>query len=285
MPPDANADAPAQEQQRRYALLLEYDGGSYSGSQLQENAPTIQAMVEIAIKSVTRESVRVAFAGRTDAGTHALGQMVSFLTTSHLSTDVLHRALNARLPSDVAVQAVAEVDLSFDVRRDATRRHYRYSVTMGNVRPALGRDHTWYVGGRLDTQAMARAAARVVGKRDFAAFSGRLDDPDASTVRDLERFEIRAKGGRVSFHLVSNAFLPHQVRRMVGALVDVGLGKRSVEQYVAILDGAPASAGPAAPARGLCLVKVDYEEPPFGDKPAWEPAEKIGGLDSNVYVC
>ncbi len=281
MPPDSEPQA----DQHRCALLLEYDGNSYSGSQFQENAPTVQAALESAIEKVTGETVRVAFAGRTDAGTHARGQTASFLTASQLTNEVIQKALNARLPADVVVRAVADVDLGFDVRRDATRRSYRYSVTTGDVRPALDRDQTWYVRGRLDAEAMALAAGRLLGKRNFAAFSGPLERSDASTVRNLERFDVQAEGAMVFFLLVSNAFLPHQVRRMVGALVEVGQGKISIEKYVALLDGPPSSSRPTAPTGGLCLMSVEYEKSPFRDGPGLLPLETLEGVDSDAYVC
>ena len=267
------------------ALLLEYDGSHYFGSQLQENAPTIQAALEKAIESVTGEVSRAAFAGRTDAGAHARGQTVAFLTASQLSPEVLLRALNARLPEDVVVRKVADVELDFDVRRHATLRHYRYSVTTGSLRPALNRGQTWYVPGTLDIAAMALAAERLVGKRDFAAFAGPLERPEASTVRDLTQFDVQADGVLIAFLLASNAFLPHQVRRMVGALVEVGLGRCSIDQYAAILDGAPASSRPTAPAQGLTLMRVDYKESPFATLSASSPQVRLGGLDSGAYVC
>lgn len=285
VPPGGPAASEQHDEHRRLALLLEYDGSRYFGSQLQESAPTIQATLEKAIECVTGEVLRTAFAGRTDAGAHARGQTASFLTASQLSREVLLRAINARLPDDVVVRKVADVDLAFDVRRHATLRHYRYSVTTGGVRPALNRGQTWYVPGMLDIAAMRLAAGRLVGERDFAAFGGPLERPEASTVRDLKQFDVQADGVLVAFLLASNAFLPHQVRRMVGALVKVGLGKTTMEQYVAILDGPPSKSGPTAPARGLCLMRVDYKESPFGPLSASLAQTGFGGLDSSAYVC
>jgi len=243
---------------RRFVLLLEYDGGGYAGSQLQKNAPTVQLVLEDAIETATGEHSRAAFAGRTDAGVHARGQVASFLSKTRLDADTLCRALNAWLPEDVAVLAVAEAPVDFEVRRDALRRHYRYVIDNRPARPALERERAWHVATPLDVEAMAEAARRLVGRRDFAAFAGRLERSESSSVRELQRFDVRRRGPTVVCDLAVNAFLPHQARRMVGALVDVGTGKRSVAEYEALLAGAPGSAGPAAPARGLYLMGVEY---------------------------
>jgi tRNA pseudouridine38-40 synthase len=253
---------------RRIALLLEYDGSRYAGSQLQANAATIQGVLEKAIQETIGAAARVEFAGRTDAGVHAYGQVASFVTVSRHSTEVFERALNARLPEDVAVKGVAEVDVGFDVRRQARRRHYRYLLDNGRVRPALDRQRAWHVATPLDVESMTCAARLLVGRHDFAAFASRLEDPEASTVRELFSFDVCKTGQRVSLDVTGNAFLPHQVRRMTGALVEVGKGKLSVEAYTALLKGEPASTGPAAPAHGLYLVRVEYDVDPFGvDEP------------------
>jgi tRNA pseudouridine38-40 synthase len=248
---------------RRIALLIEYDGGRYAGSQLQENALTVQNVLEDAIAQTTGERARAAFAGRTDAGVHARGQVASFLTGSRLTAGTLLRALNARLPGDVVVCEAAEAPLDFDVRRDARRRHYRYLIDDRAVRPALERERAWHVASSLDLEAMAAAAARLVGRHDFRAFAGRLEDETASTVREIYCFEVARSGGRVALDVVGNAFLPHQVRRMAGSLVQVGRGRLSAEEYAGLLAGPPASAGPAAPAHGLYLMAVEYEPPLF----------------------
>jgi len=258
---------------RRIALLLEYDGTRYAGSQLQLNAPTIQGEVEAAIAEVTQEQVRVALAGRTDAGVHALGQVAAFDIGTAVEPAILWRALNALLPRDIVARDLREVEAGFDPRRQAVRRQYRYVVDNGPIRPAIGRESIWHVGGRLDSEAMAAAAALIAGVHDFAAFASPLKEKDASTVRNLECLQVKRRGRTVLVDAVANAFLPHQVRRMVGCLVEVGRGRISVEGYGALLGGPPASAGPAAPARGLTLVAVEYTRPLFEN------------VDSDAAVC
>lgn len=257
---------------RRVALLLEYDGARFAGSQLQANAITVQGVLEDAIVKATEETSRAAFAGRTDAGVHARGQVAAFSTGSRLDGETLGRALNAWLPDDVAVKAVADVGPDFDPRRDARRRRYRYVVDNGDARSALERGRAWHVAGHLGVEAMAAAAKQLVGKHDFAAFASRLEDASASTVRELNGFEVTRDGTSILFDVEANAFLPHQVRRMTGALVEVGRGKVTLEAYAALLQGAQASAGPAAPPHGLYLMAVEYEAPVFR-------------LDSRSAVC
>ena len=248
---------------RRIALLLEYDGTGFAGSQLQTETRTVQGVLEAAVEKTTEAASRVAFAGRTDAGVHAEGQVASFVTESALDAETLRRALNAWLPEDVVVRAVADVDPAFDPRRGALRRRYRYVIDNRPVRPALQRLRAWHVATRLDEAAMTRAAAGVLGHRDFAAFASRLEDAGASTVRNLERFDVSRDDDNVTCTLEANGFLPHQVRRMVGALAEVGKGRRGVDAYGALLDGPPGSAGPAAPPHGLYLERVYYPVDPF----------------------
>ena len=244
---------------RLIALLLEYDGASYAGSQLQTNAPTVQSELERAIENTTAQTVRVAFAGRTDAGVHARGQVASFVTSTRLTAEVLQRALNAHLPDDVVVRAAADVPLEFDPRRHARARHYRYVIDNRPARPALERSRAWYVGRPLDVASMAEAARTLVGTHDFAAFASKLADATKSTVRDLRRFDVSRRGHEVVLDVEGSAFLPHQVRRMVGAIVEVGKSKLGVEEYARLLEGPPASSRPVAPPHGLYLLRVQYD--------------------------
>jgi tRNA pseudouridine38-40 synthase len=249
---------------RRFALLLEYDGTRYAGSQLQATSPTVQSVLEEAVLRATGVACRVAFAGRTDAGVHALGQIGSFISATRLEPETLVRALNAHLPADVAVQCVAYAADDFDPRRQAIRRLYRYVIENTPARSALQRERAWQVAAPLDVVAMREAAQGVLGLHDFRAFASALEDPGASTVRELMAFDVRRDGTTVICELTANAFLPHQVRRMVGALTDVGRGKLTPSQYVDLLDGAASSSGVTAPSHALYLVRVEYPTAIFG---------------------
>lgn len=257
-----NRDAP----ERRLALLLEYQGTAYGGSQYQETAPTVQGALERALGSLTGEPIRVAMAGRTDAGVHARGQIASFKTRSRHSTVVIVRGANALLPSDIAVRAAAEVDPDFDPRRHAKSRWYRYTLDTAAQRSALDRHFTWHVGPGLDLKSMAGAAKSLEGTHDFAAFTAPSEAKRSVTIRNVSRTAITVAGQRVHFDIEANAFLLHMVRRIAGTLVEVGRGRMTVAEFRRLVEEAPpGEASRTAPARGLCLMKVRYESGLFDD--------------------
>ena len=241
---------------RRIALLLEYDGSRYGGSQRQKNAPSVQAELESALEKLTEQPTRVALAGRTDAGVHARGQVAAFTTTSTHDVGVFERGTNAWLPQDIAVRRAAEVDEEFDPRRHATGRTYRYLIYNARARSPLWRGRAWHVAEPLDIEAMQQAAALLIGEHDFAAFTGREGRP---TVRCMRRAQVEREGPLVTTELEANAFLRHQVRRIMGSLVQVGNGKLAVEAFGELVSKAePASATETAPPQGLYLVRVTY---------------------------
>ncbi len=249
---------------RRIALLLEYEGTAYAGSQLQGNAPTVQRALEAALRTLTGENVRLALAGRTDAGVHAKGQVASFLTAREYPLDAFVHGLNAHLPEDIAVVEAAEVPLAFDVRRHARRRWYRYTVLLRAGRPALLRRFAWHLRGPLDVDAMARAAALFVGEHDFASFT-RPEMVRRRTVRTVHTCRLRQRGPLLLLDMEANAFLPQQVRRTVGALVEVGRGRLSPAEVEGLLrQPQPGAARWAAPPHGLCLMRVYYDREIFG---------------------
>lgn len=261
--------------QRTLALLLEYDGAGFFGSQLQPGRRTVQGVVEEAVEGLTGVAGRVAFAGRTDAGVHATGQVGAVHTDSRLAPGAFRAALNHRLPEDLAVRAVAAVDAGFDPRRHAVARSYRYDIRHGVPRAPLTRGREWLRAGVLDVEAMARAVALLPrDRRDWSAFAGKVP-VGYSTVRTLRRCDVRRAGpDRVEVTMEADGFLPHQVRRTVGALVRVGSGGLHPEQFAALLDGAPGSAGPTAPPQGLVLRAVAYP-----------PGAVEWGVDGSVLDC
>lgn len=249
---------------RRVAMQLEYDGAAYGGSQLQWNAPSIQGALEAALARLTGEAVRVAFAGRTDAGVHAMGQVAAFSTGAGYGAATFARALNALLPEDIAVRAAWEAAPDFDPRREARLRRYRYTIWNGETRSPLWRRHAWWVRPRLDTAAMAREAAALLGEHDLASFGGALPE-GRGTRRRVFGTAVERQGPLVLVEIAASAFLPHQVRRTVGALVEIGSGRLGEGAFARWRDQPRAgSAGPSAPAHGLCLVSVEYGEAPPG---------------------
>lgn len=243
----------------RIALLLEYDGTTYGGSQRQRNAPSIQAVLEEAIEQLAGHPVRTAFAGRTDSGVHALGQVAAFDTETERTPETWRRALNALLPESIAVRAALVAPPGFDPRRHARSRTYRYQIWNALVRSPLRRHQVWHVREPLDVPMMEAAAATLIGEHDFAAFGG-SPGPGRSTWRRMLRSCVRADGPSMVFEIEGTAFLPHQVRRTMGALVEVGRGRVAAESFRRWLEvPVPNAAGPAAPPQGLCLIAVTYD--------------------------
>ena len=179
---------------RTLKLTIAYDGTAYAGWQVQPDQPTVQETLENAIAKVTGQRVRVLASGRTDAGVHALGQVVGFRTDSALPPDALLRALNANLPPDVAVLKVVEAPDDFHAISHVRRKRYRYVIHDGPVRPVFGRHFVWhYIHGRLDAEAMQRAAAALLGTHDFSSFET-AGAPRATSVRTV--FDLRVQRGR-----------------------------------------------------------------------------------------
>lgn len=251
----------------RLALLVEYDGAGFGGSQYQRNTGTIQEALERGLSSLTGEPIRVALAGRTDAGVHARGQVAAFSAATRHSASVFPGALNHYLPEQVAVRAASEVHENFDPRRHAIGRWYRYSIYNSRQRSALRRSYVWQVAEPLDSAAMSDAAARLVGNHDFAAFTLPSLAARQSTHRCMTRAEVTRRGRSVVVDLEANAFLRRQARRIVGTLVNVGKGRLTADEFGALVDEArPGAAAIVAPARGLCLMKVRYEDGLFDDE-------------------
>lgn len=217
--------------------------------------------MERALEKLTGEHIKIRAASRTDAGAHALGQVAAFQTHGGYPPETFLRGLNFYLPADIRVQAAYEVPSGFHPRRHALRREYWYLLITSASPSALWRAFSHHVPRPLDVDAMGQAAQALVGTHDFAPFCGGLERPGASTVRHLYRAELVPKGeGRLlAVVMEGNAFLPQQVRRTAGALVEVGLGNMGVGEFGQMArSGQPGAAGPTLPARGLFLVRVSY---------------------------
>ena len=200
-------------------------------------------------------------AGRTDAGVHARGQVVTMDTATAHPPERVRAALNRFLPPDVAVRAACEVSPDFDPRRAARARIYSYAIADGAPRSPLTRRTTWQLAAPLDVDAMVQAASTLPRTpQDWSAFAGLLP-AGRSAVRTLRACDVRRCGAhRVVVTMLAESFLPHQVRRTVGALSEVGLGRRPAETFAALLDAAPGSVGPAAPPQGLTLERIWYAQ-------------------------
>jgi len=245
----------------KVVLIVEYDGTRYHGFQLQASLPTIQGELEKALWRLTGERTRVLAASRTDAGVHARGQVVSFRTRSLHSLQTFVRGLNYYLPRDIAVRVAHRVRDSFNVRRHAVSREYNYYILNSLTRSPLKEGFSYLVTGHLDIDAMNRACQMLVGEHDFASFTSSNEGWIKSTVRRVYRAEIIEDGESAVFNIVASSFLPHQVRNTVGALVRVGLGRMSGDEFYSILKAKKLGlAWPTAPACGLYLHQVKYSD-------------------------
>jgi tRNA pseudouridine38-40 synthase len=240
-------------------LIVSYDGTRYVGWQVQPNGPSVQAEIERALETLHKAPRRVTAAGRTDAGVHARGQVVSFREERPLPVKAYVRGMNALLPEDVAVQAATLEADGFDARRSARGKRYRYLIENGPTRAPLSRLFAWQHFHRLDVPAMRAAAAHLVGRHDFAAFQA-SDCACEHAVREVRRLDVLGEpGGRIEVVAEATAFVKHMVRNVVGTLVEVGQGKRAPDSLPALLASADRTlAGPTAPPQGLCLEEVFY---------------------------
>ncbi|MGQ9674912.1 MAG: tRNA pseudouridine(38-40) synthase TruA [Chloroflexota bacterium] len=252
------SESPGEGFSKNVMLIVEYDGTGYSGFQVQPNAPSVQGQLEQALLRLTGESIRVVGAGRTDAGVHATGQVVNFVTTSALPPEKFVRALNSLLPPDVAVKAASYVEAGFHARFSARSREYEYRILNRSAKPAVGRQYVYHYRRWLDVEAMHEACQSLVGRHDFASFAA-ADEKVRSTVRTVLAAECKRDGEMITVAIRADAFLPRMVRNIVGTLLWVGTHAIDVAQFREIMLARDRNrAGPTAPARGLFLTKVDY---------------------------
>ena len=244
-----------------YKSIIAYDGTEFRGFQRQaQGIRTVQAVVEDALRNVGWQERSIKAAGRTDAGVHARGQVIAFeLAWRHEATR-LTQALNANLPSDVAVRLTTVAPPGFHPRFSARRRCYRYTLITSPIREPLGERYAWRIWPEPKLEAMEAIAATLVGRRDFAAF-GRAPIPDGHTVRQVFRAQWRQELKILIFEIEADAFLFRMVRRLVAAMIGVGVGRLSAHDFQALLDDPELRwEGPVAAAQGLCLESVSYDE-------------------------
>jgi tRNA pseudouridine38-40 synthase len=241
---------------RNIKLVLEYDGTGFVGWQVQAQGRTVQSELESTLRQLLQEQVTVTGSGRTDAGVHARGQVANFRTASRWSVMEIQRALCATLPEDIVVHKVEEVSLDFHSRRDAIERRYQYFIT--TERKAIQRQYSWYIPYSLELNPMKASAELVLGQHDFAAFA-KTDPGVTSFVCTVNSSDWRSEGPFIIFQICADHYVRDMVRALVGTMVDVGRGYRTVEDFRGILLGRDRSnAGTSAPARGLFLEEVRY---------------------------
>jgi len=243
----------------RLALCVEYNGVAFHGWQSQNHGNTVQDFLEVALGKIAAARITVVCAGRTDAGVHALVQMVHFDTASLRPMNAWVRGTNSHLPDSIAVRWAQEVDARFHARFSAFARSYRYVLYNAPVRPALDAGRVGWFHAPLSVDAMQAAAQSLVGEHDFTSFRG-AQCQARSPVRTLHSAQVRRHGDFVVFDFRANAFLHHMVRNLVGALVYVGKGKNPPAWIGHLLSSRDRTlAAPTFPAAGLYLAGVEYE--------------------------
>jgi tRNA pseudouridine38-40 synthase len=259
-----------------WKITLSYDGSAFHGWQVQPGRPTVQGTLAAVLQEMTGERVQPHGSGRTDAGVHALGQVASFGLEASIPAENLVRALNRGLPPSIRVLRAESVGTEFHARHSAVRKTYEYSIF--ERKGELGREeicapfvapYAWDCRWELDSRAMERAAAMLLGTHDFTSFAA--VDPDASQraeegrgpnpVKVIEVSEVWREGGLLRYRARGSGFLHHMVRNIVGTLVEVGRGRLAADDVPGMIAARDrAAAGPTAPAQGLFLVSVEYGE-------------------------
>ena len=246
-----------------FKVLLEYDGARYSGWQDQQNARTIMGELKKAAQSVLGANLQMQGAGRTDAGVHALGQVMHIKAASQVrhTPDTIRRRLNDLLPADIVILDIERADRNFHARHDARSRTYIYQIS--TRKQAFMKKYVWWIKDTVDVEAMRRASAALTGRHDFLCF--RAEDaskPGESTIVEVESVEIETEEELILFRIEASHFLWRMVRRIVGVLVRVGTGEVSHSQFLKLLEGRSDTgldvAAWTAPASGLFLERVRY---------------------------
>jgi tRNA pseudouridine38-40 synthase len=247
---------------RRLRFQVAYDGTDFHGWQVQPGLPTIQGTLEAAIGTIEKKPVRVEGSGRTDAGVHAYGQVAAVSLSNRIPTDNFRRAVNRLLPPSIRINHVAEVEEEFHPRFQAKRKTYEYRIFREEVCPPFERRFIYHHPFPLDEDAMKTAAPIFEGEHNFSAFAA-ADEKDAlgySKTRTIFRSFLERDGPRLIYRVEGSGFLKHMVRNMVGVLLEIGKRNLDVGQLRARLcNGEGIQPGPAAPARGLFLMSVEYE--------------------------
>jgi tRNA pseudouridine38-40 synthase len=252
---------------RNLKLVLAYDGTDFNGWQIQPDRPTIQGILADVILRLTGERLLPQGSGRTDAGVHALGQVASFFLESPIPSQNLLLAMNDKLPSAIRCLSIEEVATNFHARRSALAKTYEYRLFRERIcSPFLAR-YVHHYPYPLNQEAMNRAAQMIIGEHDFTSFAavdperGKEEEDEASNVRTIFQSEFLSDGGQLTYRVRGNGFLHHMVRNLVGTFLLTGKGTLTPESIREIIAAKNRSvAGPTAPAGGLFLVSVEYQQ-------------------------
>ncbi|WP_119066913.1 tRNA pseudouridine(38-40) synthase TruA [Rubrobacter indicoceani] len=244
----------------KLAALVEYDGAGFHGWAAQPGRRTVEGEMVGALQKILRHPVKLTVAGRTDAGVHASGQVVSFVSDGGMGPQEIAYRTTAVLPKDVAVRRCVAVPDTFDARKDARNRSYEYRAVNSPVRPALDRYYAAYIARRLDFELLCRAAERLKGTHEFTAFTP-TNSYHIRFERDVCESRWERRGDTLTYSITADSFLYGMVRALVGTMFEVADGTRTMDSFAALLErGERRRAGPSAPAKGLTLVRVGYDD-------------------------
>lgn len=248
----------SQQDRVKWKAIIAYDGTEYAGFQKQPNAPTIQGELEAVLKRMHRMEIAVIGSGRTDAGVHAKGQVIHFESGLQLQAAQWQRALNAQLPEAIRILKVEQVASDFHARYSACAKEYRYFIHREEVRNPFLRRYSLHLPYFLDVKRMQEAAHLLKGTHDFTAFSSARTEVN-NKVRTIEKLSIHTRGKMLVIRCRGDGFLYNMVRIIVGTLLEVGQGRKSLEDVEqALKNGERTLAGPTVPAHGLFLWEVFY---------------------------
>jgi tRNA pseudouridine38-40 synthase len=251
---------------RRFAGIVEYDGTSFKGFQRQPNRFTVQGEIERCLENMIGSFVQITAAGRTDAGVHSRGQVIAFSIDVCYQTEVIKRALNARLPKDIRIISLVDIVDQFDPRRDAITRSYRYVVSTGSSESVFDNRFSHYIGASLNSKKMEKGMQLFIGEHDFCNFAGSGVQITTNTIRNVKEAYIEDFGDKVELYFEANAFMRHQVRNMAGLILRVGLSRSSLSDVSRFLESNLGTIRPPMlPAKGLFMEKVTYPDSVFID--------------------
>lgn len=243
----------------RVKLTVAYDGTNYCGWQLQNNGITVEEVLNRELSTLCGEDIAVIGASRTDAGVHAYGNVAVFDTNTRIPAEKLSYALNQRLPEDIRIQLSEQVADDFHPRYCNSRKTYEYRILAAPFEQPIGRQYAHFVYRVLDIKAMQKAAEYIVGEHDFKSFCS-AGSQVKETVRTVYELTVTQTGDYIVLRITGSGFLYNMVRIIAGTLLEVGMGMYEPEKLISIIEAKDRqAAGPTAPARGLSLIKIEYE--------------------------
>ncbi|RJQ42661.1 MAG: tRNA pseudouridine(38-40) synthase TruA [Gaiellales bacterium] len=246
------------DRQRNIRLDIQYDGTGYSGWAKQPGLPTIEGALEGVLGRILQQDVRLTVAGRTDAGVHARGQVVNFLTEKDVDPGKLAWSANGMLPDSISISGCKEVSATFDARRSALSRTYSYMVLNRGYNSPFRSRFVWHYPGRVDMVLLREAASLISGEHDFTAFTP-TESEHSYFRREILRSGWQRDGDMLIYWVQASGFMRNMVRALVGTMMEVGRGFRTMDSLERLLEGAERSeAGETAPPHGLCLERVEY---------------------------